>query len=162
MEKKEVIQTLLSNGAESVKGLKIKNVTVKPQENYVRLGITLDKPVKGKVSEDSVNYVDGETKVIFTSAFSVASLLKDNDDAAFAVNHILEHPNSMGVILSRATIDVIVEPVIKGQEYKNPWSDNAETTIVEHDNYYYHITNIQLSDLAIKALDKIAMSMLGV
>lgn len=49
MEKKEVIAKLLKNGGVQGKDLKVKNVTVTNCENYTRLGITLDKEVKGMI-----------------------------------------------------------------------------------------------------------------
>lgn len=161
MEKKEVMQSLLKNGAELVKDLKVKNVTVTPQENYVRVALTLDKKVKGMVSEDGVNYTEGETNVIFVSLYSITSILKDNDDAAFAVNHLIKNPDSMSVVLSRATIDIIQEQVVAGQEYKNPWSDSAEPVVFDHDTIINHIVDIKLSDFAVKKLDKLADSLLG-
>lgn len=163
MEKKEVIAQLMNEGATPVKNLKVKNVTVTPMENYVRLALTLDKPVKGFVSDDNgVTYHEGETNVIFISMYSVASLLKDDDDAAFAVNHLLENPNSMSVILSRATINILQQTVEKGKPYKNPWSENAEDTTFDHDTIINHLTDIKLSDMAVRKLDKIADSLLGI
>ena len=162
MEKKEIIAELLKNGGVSIKDLKVKNVTVTRCENYVRLGITLDRPVKGMVTKDNgVTYEKGETKVIFVSLFSITSLLKDNDDAAFAANHLTQHPEAMNVILSRAKIDIIQEPVTAGQEYKNPWSDNAEATVFDHDTIINHVVELTLSDFAIRKLDSLANALLG-
>lgn len=162
MKKEEVVKALLSAGGKSIKNLAVKNVIVAPQENYVRLGLTLDKEVDSMVTTDNgVTYERGKTKVIFVSLFSVISLLKDNDNAAFAVNHLLEHPNAMNVVLSRAKIDIIQEDVASGQEYKNPWSDNAEATVFDHDTVINHLVNITLSDFAIDKLDKLADSLLG-
>ena len=162
MEKKEVIAQLLKNGSKMVKDLQIKNVTVSPQENYVRLGLTLNNPVEGMVTKDNgVTYEKGETNVIFVSLFSITSHLKDNDDAAFAANHLNKHPDAMNVVLSRAKIDIIQEPVVAGQEYKNPWSDNSETTIFDHDTIINHIVDLKLSDFAIRKLDCLANALLG-
>lgn len=161
MEKKDVIAQLLKNGGKSVKGLKVKNVTVSPQENYVRLGLTLDQEVDGYHSENGVDYELAKTKVIFVSLFSITSLLKDNDDAAFAVNHFVQHPDSMSVVLSRAIIDIIQEPVLAGEEYKNPWSDSADATVFDHDTIINHIVDIQLSDFAIRKIDRVADNLLG-
>lgn len=163
MEKKEVINKLIEAGAVPVKDLVVKNVTTKDMETWVRVSLTLDKPVKGFVSEDDgVTYVEGETNVIFVSAFSIASLLKDNDDAAFAVNHILENPNSLMVILSRAKINILQQTIAKGEVYNNPWSDNSDDTVFDHDVIINHITSITLSKIAGKALEKIADSLLGI
>lgn len=151
----------MQNGAEPVKGLKVRNVTVTPQENYVRVALTLDKPVKGMVSEDGVNYTEGETNVIFVSSFSIVSMLRDNDDAAFAANHLLKHPDSLSVILSKASIDILQESVAEGQEYRNPWSEDAEATVFDHSTIINHITDIRLSDFGISKLDRLADKLLG-
>lgn len=163
MEKKEVISELLKNGGVQVKDLKVKNVTVTRCENYVRLGITLDKPVKGMVTKDNgATYEEGETNVIFVSLYSIASLLKDDDDAAFAANHLVEHPNAMSIVLSRATLNIIQETVEAGTEYRNPWSTNAEATVFDHKTIITHVTDVTLSDFAIRKLDRIADSLLGI
>ena len=163
MEKKEIIAELLKNGGKSVKDLKVKNVTVTRCENYVRLGITLDKPVMGMVTKDNgVTYEEGETNVIFVSLYSITSLLKDNDDAAFAANHLAEHPDAMSIVLSRASLNIIQETVEAGTEYKNPWSTNAEATVFDHKTIITHVTDVTLSDFAVRKLDKLADSLLGI
>lgn len=163
MEKKEIISELLKNGGKSVKDLKVKNVTVTHCENYVRLGITLDKPVMGMVTKDNgVTYEEGETNVIFVSLYSITSLLKDNDDAAFAANHLVEHPKAMSIVLSRASLNIIQETVEAGTEYKNPWSTNAEATVFDHKTIITHVTDVNLSDFAVRKLDTLANSLLGI
>lgn len=163
MEKKEVIAELLKNGGEQVKDLKVKNVTVTNCENYTRLGITLDKEVKGMVTKDNgVTYEEGETKVIFVSLYSVISLLKDDDDAAFAANHLVEHPDAMSIVLSRASLNIIQETVEAGTEYKNPLSTNAEATVFDHKTIITHVIDVKLSEFAIRKLDRLADSLLGI
>ena len=163
MEKKEIIAELLKNGGKSVKDLKVKNVTVTRCENYVRLGITLDKPVMGMVTKDNgVTYEEGETSVIFVSLYAITSLLKDNDDAAFAANHLVEHPEAMSIVLSRASLNIIQEIVEAGTEYKNPWSTNGEATVFDHKTIITHVTDVTLSDFAVRKLDKLADSLLGI
>lgn len=163
MEKKEIIAELLKNGGKSVKDLKVKNVTVTHCENYVRLGITLDKPVMGVVTKDNgVTYEEGETNIIFVSLYSITSLLKDNDDAAFAANHLVEHPEAMSIVLSRASLNIIQETVEAGTEYKNPWSTNAEATVFDHKTIITHVTDVTLSDFAVRKLDRLADSLLGI
>lgn len=163
MEKKEIIAELLKNGGKIVKDLKVKNVTITRCENYVRLGITLDKPVMGMVTKDNgVTYEEGETNVIFVSLYSITSLLKDNDDAAFAANHLVEHPEAMSIVLSRASLNIIQETVEAGTEYKNPWSTNAEATVFDHKTIITHVTDVTLSDFAVRKLDRLADSLLGI
>lgn len=162
MEKREIINNLIKNGAKEVKNLKVKNVTISILENYTRLGLTLDKPVEGYVANEDGTYDKGETNVIFVSAFAIASVLKDSDDTAFAANHLVENPQAMQVLLSRATIDIIQEPVESGQEYRNPWSTNEDNaTVFDHDTIINHLTSIKLSEFGMKKLDVLADKMLG-
>lgn len=161
MDKKEIVAQLIKDGAQPVKNLKVKNVNVAVMDNYTRLALTLTTPVKGMVSEDGIEYHEGETNVIFVSMYSITSLLKDNDDAAFAVNHLLKHPDSMSVVLSRATIDILQQTVAKDTPYRNPWSDSGETTEFDHQVIINHITDIKLSDFAVRKLDRLADNLLG-
>lgn len=162
MEIQEVKNALLKNGAKEVKGLTIKNVTVTPMSEYTRLGITLDKEVQGYVADSEGNYNLSNTKIIFVSAFSIASLLKDNDDAAFAANHLVSHPEAMAMIMSRAKINILQQSVASGEEYHNPFSNNEDnTTVFDHDVIINYITDITLSDFGMKRLEKLADMMLG-
>ncbi len=166
MNREEVIAKLLNDGCKRTNSIKVKNVTVTDLQNYTRLGLTLDKPVKGMISktkEDGTQiFEEGDVNIIFTSLFAVIALLKDDDDAAFAANHLLKHPEAMEVILSRATIDVISEPVTAGQQYVNPWSNSGKATVFDHDTFIPHVVTIKLADRAIRKLDVIADAMLGI
>lgn len=161
MENKEIIANLIKNGAKEVKDVIIKNVTVTPMDEYVRLGLTLNKEVNGYKQEEDGTYIPSTTKVIFVSAFSIAALLKDNDDAAFAANHLIKHPDAMGMILSRADITILQQEVKTSEEYVNPFSENAEPTTFDHDVIINYITKIELSDFGKKRLERLADMMLG-
>lgn len=161
MDKKQIIADLIKNGGVMVKDLTILNVTVTPLEGYVRLGITLDQEVDGFVPQEDGTFVKGKTKVIFVSAFSVASILKQTEDAAFAANHLLMNPESMSVVLSRAKIDIIQQTVAENEEYINPWSDNAEPQTWDHEVIINHLVNIKMSEFSLKRLDKLADHMMG-
>ena len=162
MERKEIVANLIKNGANLVKDITVKNVTVTPMEQYVRLGLTLDTEVDGFIAKEDGTYEKGKVKVIFVSAFSVASILKDDDDAAFAANHLVEHPDAMSIVLSRASLNIIQETVEAGTEYKNPWSTNAEATVFDHKTIITHVTDVKLSEFAIRKLDRLADSLLGI
>ena len=161
MKNEEIIAQLIKEGAKEVKNVTIKNVTVTPMNEYVRLGLTLDKEVDGYKAEEDGTYTPSKVKVIFVSAFTIAALLKEDDDAAFAANHLLKHPDALAMIMSRAQINILQQPVKAGEEYKNPFNDNADVTAFDHDVIINHITNIKLSDFGIKRLDRLADMMLG-
>ena len=162
MDSKKVISELVNNGANNVvKDVTIRNINTTEMTNYSRVAITLDKPVKGYVAnvyfgkeagKDGVpadadvtsEYVIGLVNVIFVSNFSLIATLREIPDVAFAGNALLESPKRIGVILSGATINIVQEAVAEGQEYRNPFSDNAAPTVVKHDSYYNHVYDIRL------------------
>ena len=164
MEVKEVVKTLLASGAKKVTDVKVTNVTVKALDTYVRVALTLDKKVEGYVlNETDGTYSTGEVKVIFVSLYSLLSMLKQNEDTAFAANHVANHPETIALILSGARIDIIQQPVVAGEEYRNPWSDrdDVEATVFEHDTILNHVVSIEVSKFGEKALDKLMDKMLG-
>ena len=161
MKNEEIVAQLIKEGAKEVKNVIVKNVTVTPMNEYVRLGLTLDKEVDGYKAEEDGTYTPSKVKVIFVSAFRISALLKEDDNAAFAANHLLKHPDALAMILSRAQINILQQPVKAGEEYKNPFNDNADATTFDHDTIINHITNIKLSDFGMKRLDKLADMMLG-
>ena len=162
MERNDVINALLKGGSEKVNGLKVRNVTISQLDNYVRVSFTCDKKVKRYVDDGTGNFVIGESNVVITSLFAVAAVLRDNDKCSFAVNHILENPKSLELLLSRGSIDVILEPVSAGTEYVNPWSDNASPVVFDHDTILCHVVNIQPGPMADMAIDAIAKNLLGI
>ena len=157
----EIIAQLIKKGAKEVKNVTIKNVTVTPMNEYVRLGLTLDKEVDGYKVEDDGTYTPTKVKVIFVSAFTIAALLKEDDNAAFAVNHLIKHPDALAMVISRAQTNILQQPVKAGEEYKNPFSNNADVTAFDHDVIINHIIDIKLSDFGMKRLDRLADMMLG-
>lgn len=162
MERKEIVAKLLKEGATQVKDVIIKNVTITPLDEYVRLGLTLDKEVDGYRADDSGEYKESKVNVIFISAFTIAALLKDDDNAAFAANHLIKHPDALGMVLSRAKITILQEKVASGQEYRNPFaSEDADTTIFDHDTIINHIASLELGEFGLKRLDRLADMMLG-
>lgn len=163
MEKKEIIAELLKNGATEIKNAKVRSVTVTPTESYTRVSLTIDKPARGMITKDNgITYEEGDTNIIYVSSFAIAAVLKDNDDAAFAANYLVEHPKSMEVILSRATIRIIQEDVKATTSYKNPWSSKENTTTFDHDTIISHVVDIDLSSFGLKGLEKIANKMLEI
>lgn len=162
MDSKKVISELTGNAVNNVvKDVVIRNINTTEMTNYARVAITLDKPVKGYVANpylgktpgaDGVpadadvtsEYVVGMVNIIFVSNYSLIATLREIPDVAFAGNALLESPKRIGVILSGATINIVQEAVAEGQEYKNPFSDNAAPTVVKHDSFYNHVYDIRL------------------
>ena len=160
METKKVIDTLLKAGAKRINGLKVRNVTISREESYTRIGLSTDTEIDGFLSDENGVYTPGKTTLVFVSSYSIASQFKDNDDTAFAANHIVEHPEALQVLLSRATFDVIQEKVKAGDSWKNPWSDSDNERTYDHDTIINHVINIRLSSMGTKMLEALAMKLL--
>lgn len=160
METKKVIDALLKAGAKRINGLKVRNVTISREESYTRIGLSTDTEIDGFLSDENGVYTPGKTTLVFVSSYSIASQFKDNDDTAFAANHIVEHPEALQVLLSRATFDVIQETVKAGDSWKNPWSDSGDERTYDHDTIINHVINIRLSSMGNKMLEALAIKLL--
>lgn len=162
MEKKEILEQLLGNGAEMIKNLSVKNVNTKRDDNgYVRVTFTLDKNIPAMTEDKDHKVVKGEMKIFSTSLFAVGAVLRDNDNASFAVNYIVEHPESLTVLLNGAKIDIVQEFVKAKAEYTNPWASNGKAVVFDRDTIITSVVNIKLSDFGVSKLDKIADKLLG-
>lgn len=163
MEVMNVVSEMLKNGANRINGLKVKNVTVTPMENYVRLGIRVDKPVPGFVADEKTGeMIKGETDLIFVSSFAICSTMRSDDNIAPIVDHLVANPNGLKLILQGGTIDIIQEDVKKDDEYHNPFSSSNDTTKITHDCIITNVINVKLSAGADKWIDKIKDVMLGI
>lgn len=161
MDTKKVISQLMASKTNNVvKELVVRNINVTECETYNRVAITLDKPVKAMIAQEDGTYVEGESNIIFVGNYSIVGALRENEDVAFAGNHLIQHPKALNVVLSGAKINIIQEAVSAGQEYTNPFSSNATPTIVQHDSFYNHVFDIRLSAFGLKMLDKLAEKMM--
>ena len=155
MELKDVKATLLKQGAEEIKGLTIKNAIVTKMPNYVRVGISLDKPIKAYVANEDGDYELGENNIIFVSNFSIANILRDNDDCCYCVNYLLEHNEALGAILQKAKISIIQQHIEEGKTYQNLFNPNADEVTFDHNVIINDVVSIELSPIGLKLLEKI-------
>lgn len=158
---KEIINEMLKNGAKQIANITVKNVTVKQMDAYTRLGLSLDTEVDGYRADENGEYQEAKTNIIFVSTFAIASVLKDDDNAAFAANHLVNNPDALGIILSRAKITIVQQTVGADEEYVNPFASSGEATVFGHPVIINHVVDIKLSDFGLKKLDRLADLMLG-
>ena len=120
----------------------VRNINVTDMTTWQRVSITLNTPVKGYVADEEGNYKEGETNIIFVSSFSLIAALRETEYACIG-DYLRDNPNAIKAILSRAKIEIVQEAVAEGQEYHNPFSSNEDnTSVVEHNSYYNHVTQI--------------------
>lgn len=152
----EVVRTLIKNGAKQINGAVIKTVSVNRKESYDSVCLTLTKPIKGYVRDgDSDAFVEGETKVIFASSFSLGAILANSEDTAFAKKKLLAKPKLLELVLSYAKIDILQEKVNANTDYINPFSENEEGRTIDHDTYINHIISIELGKRGKLAIEKL-------
>lgn len=158
---KEAVSTLLKNGAKRVDNVVVNNVNVTPLEDYTRIALTLDKPVAGYVQGEDGTYSRGETNVIFVSLFSITAMLKEIDELAWAVNAIINNPNSLQVLFSRAKVTILQEEVVAGQVRTNPFTGKEDEKVPDHDAIYSHIVDVKLGKMGEIGLKKMLDKLLG-
>lgn len=160
---KDICNEIVANGGTRIRGIKVRSCKITEQENYTMVSLTLERKVKGyRANEDTGIFEEGMTNVIFSSTYSLASVLKNDEDLAFCANTLVESPNAFEVVLSGATIDIIQQPVAADELYKNPFStSDSEGVALGHDTIINHVINIVPSKRAMAVLDKVALSMFG-
>ena len=142
------------------KNYKIKSCKCTVKDNYIQISFTLDKKIKGYLANDSGEFVQSETNLIFTSNFAISGAIKEDEDTAWLKNIIVDNPKVTELLLIGATIDIIQQEVAAGEEYHNPFSNYIDSiTYFDHDTFINHIVNIRLSSrgkiIADKLMDKI-------
>lgn len=155
----EAIVAKLSANKENTtyRGLKVRNVVVNlDDEEYPRITLVLNQEVNGYNLEGD-KYVLGKTKNVFTTAFNIAGVLKENEDTAMLGNYIVRNPKVAENLLSGATINLVQIPVKAGEEYRNPFSTrtDAEAYVSEHDWISNCVTAIKLGTIGNKVVDKL-------
>lgn len=115
--------------------------------------MVLDKQVDGYVQQDDLSYKLDKVDVVFLSLFNVVNALRDTEYDV-VIDHILDHPQSVVVLLKDADITLVEQQVKAGDVV-----DGGEP--VDHDCIYWWVKDIKFSDRAKMQLDKIVDKMLG-
>ena len=160
---KDICNEIVANGGTRIRGIKVRSCKITKQDNYTMVSLTLERKVRGyRANEDTGIFEESDTNVIFSSSYSLASVLKNNEDLAFCANTLVENPGAFEVVLSGATIDIIQQPVSADELYKNPFStSDSEGVNLGHDTIINHVINIVPCKRAMMVLDKVALSMFG-
>lgn len=152
---KEIVAELLKNNATRVKGLVIRSITPTKQDKYTRMGITINKNVPAMLADESGNFEEKGSNIIFASNFSIGALLKESEETAWAANVLINKPKVMAMVLTSATIDIVQQKVVAGEAYSNPFSRNSVEQYFDHDVIINHIISIKLSSIGMKMLSKV-------
>lgn len=160
---KQVVAELLAKGCNKIAGIRVRSSIVTPKDNYVMVSLSLERGIPGYVSDDEGVFTKGETATVFASSYSIASVLKDNDETAWAANQLIQNPKGLEVILAGAKIDLVQEEVTADEIYKNPFSSSdVDGQSLGHDTIINHIVKIEICQKAKQMLNMLAMNMMGI
>lgn len=160
---KQVVAELLAKGCNKIAGIRVRSSIVTPKDNYVMVSLSLERGIPGYVSDDEGVFTKGETATVFASSYSIASVLKDNDETAWAANQLIQNPKGLEVILAGAKIDLVQEEVSADEIYKNPFSSSdVDGQSLGHDTIINHIVKIEICQKAKQMLNMLAMNMMGI
>lgn len=160
---KQVVAELLAKGCNKIAGIRVRSSIVTPKDNYVMVSLSLERGIPGYVSDGEGVFTKGETATVFASSYSIASVLKDNDETAWAANQLIQNPKGLEVILAGAKIDLVQEEVSADEIYKNPFSSSdVNGQSLGHDTIINHVVKIEICQKAKQMLNMLAMNMMGI
>lgn len=159
---KQVIAELLAKGCKKIANVRVRSVIVTHKDTYIMVSLNLERGIPGYVADSDGVFHLGETTIVFASAYSLASTLKDNDETAWAANQLVQNPKGLEVILAGSKIDIVQEEVSADEIYKNPFSSNAEGSALGHDTIINHVVKIEICPTGKKMLSMLAMNMMGI
>lgn len=160
---KQVVAELLAKGCNKIAGIRVRSSIVTPKDNYVMVSLSLERGIPGYVSDGEGVFTKGETATVFASSYSIASVLKDNDETAWAANQLIQNPKGLEVILAGAKVDLVQEEVSADEIYKNPFSSSdVDGQSLGHDTIINHIVKIEICQKAKQMLNMLAMNMMGI
>lgn len=160
---KQVVAELLAKGCAKITNLRVRSSIVTPKDNYVMVSLSLEHGIPGYVSDADGVFTKGETATVFASSYSIASVLKDSDETAWAANQLIQNPKGLEVILAGSKIDIVQEEVAADEIYKNPFaSSDSEGSALGHDTIINHVVKIEICPKAKQMLNMLAMNMMGI
>ncbi len=160
---KQVVAELLARGCNKISGLRVRSSIITPKDNYVMVSLSLERGIPGYISDTDGVFAKGETATVFASSYSIASVLKDSDETAWAANQLIQNPKGLEVILAGSKIDIVQEEVAADEIYKNPFaSSDSEGAALGHDTIINHIVKIEICPKAKQMLNMLAMNMMGI
>ena len=160
---KQVVAELLAKGCTKITNLRVRSSIVTPKDKYVMVSLSLERGIPGYISDTDGVFAKGETATVFASSYSIASVLKDSDETAWAANQLIQNPKGLEVILAGSKIDIVQEEVAADEIYKNPFaSSDSEGAALGHDTIINHIVKIEICPKAKQMLNMLAMNMMGI
>lgn len=154
-----------SDGCKSVKGLikkiEVQGVTTSEDGyDYYPVVITLREGVPAYLPDNDGKYVLTTGTIIYTTLDVIASILRENEDAAYVTNNLVKNPDTIEMVLTHASVDIIQQDVPANREFINPFSSNRKPRSYDHNVISNFITNFTISAKGLKLIEKLEDKML--
>ena len=156
----DAVASLRKAGATS-ENVTIMNVTVKDCDNWTKIVLTLNREVMGYVADAEGNWTLGKTRVVSTSLYSIAGVLKNTDDTRAIASYVVDHPTSLQILLSGAKGELLQEEIAANATYTNHFTGEEVENESDHDSIFNHLVSVALSDKGLRAVEKIEDKLLG-
>lgn len=146
-----------SKDNKTYRGLKVRNVIVNlDDEELPRITLVVNSDIDGFVEKDGA-YVAGKTHNVFTSAFALAAVLKENEETAMMANYIVRNPKVAETLFSGSMINLIQVPVKANAEYVNPFTTKADADayVSDHDWISNLVVAVKLGTVGNKVIDRL-------
>lgn len=153
--KEDIIKELLASGnAKRINNLTVRNVVATQFDTHALLTFVVKEFVIGDTrSQDEVDAFGqpivklGKSHNVQSSSYAVASVMKDTPKLAIFATDVVNKPELANTLFAGAKIDVIMQYVPQGEEYRNPFSTNAEPTTFDRDKMIHHIIRLELGEV---------------
>lgn len=153
--KEDIIKELLASGnAKRINNLTVRNVVATQFDTHALLTFVVKEFVIGDTrSQDEVDAFGqpivklGKSHNIQSSSYAVASVMKDTPKLAIFATDVVNKPELANTLFAGSKVDVILQYVPQGEEYKNPFSANAEPTTFDRDKMIHHIVRLELGEV---------------
>ncbi len=153
--REDIIKELIASGsARRVNGLTVRNVVSTQFETHALLTFVVKEFVIGDTRD--ANEVDafgepivrlGKTHNVQTSSYAVAGVMKDSAKLALFAAELVDKPELANALFAGSKIDVVMQHVVAGEEYVNPFASNAEPTVFDRDKMIHHIVRLELGEV---------------
>lgn len=158
-----IIKGIIAAGGKKINSVRVKNVNFTEKDNYTMISFTLANKIAGYVRDENTGeFKEGLTNVIFTSLFAICGAMKEDDEKAWIANHLLQHPNTLPLLFSGSTIDIVQQTIPAGTEYRNPFStrENTDTSVWDHDVIINNVIRIRFGKTGELAANRLMDKML--
>lgn len=159
-EWKETIKHLMLSGkCKRFNDITIKDSKYEFYDKYTKVILTVRANLPVFVYDNNGNYQEETSNIIYTSAYAIAQTFKEDDNLSWMGDSILQHAHIIPLLLNGSRIDVIVQKVVKDEEYKNPFG--VEKIRYDRDILIKYIVQVKLGKTGEKMAAKLAEKLLG-